>query len=367
MRISEINLKNFRNYQSAKVELDPLINIFVGKNGAGKTSILEAIYVLCFSKSYKAHDQRLINFNSEFAKISCIANLDTERIELSLVIAKNGKKAIKNGFEVKRLSEFIGNYNVVLFAPEDLELIKGSPIERRNFIDSEMGQVSKKYLYNLSMYKKHLKYRNDLLKQMNEENKFDKDLLDIATTNLMAFGKSVKEGRLKFIEIMNTFLLNRYEKISGKSEKIELEYVTDEKNESLEAYQNSYQYDLKTKSTNIGVHRDDILIKKNGLLAKDYTSQGEARTICLVIKLALVDFIRAYKKENPILLLDDVFSELDLTRQNELLKSINKETQTIITTTSIKEIDQTNFKRVKVFEVCNQEVKEYEYKSIQCQ
>ena len=361
MIINKLSLKNYRIYDKADIELINGINVFVGSNGVGKTSLLEACYYMCFSKSYKSKDEELVKDGCDFSKITCLTSFENEKNELSMVITKKGKKAIINGVEIKKLSEFVGKYNVVLFAPEDLYLIKGSPQERRTFMDLEIGQVSKEYLEHLSLFKKHLKYRNDLLKLMNEKGNMDEFLLDSITSLMIEEENQITNSRREFIKEINELIKDKYKSLTGIDEKVHLKYQPCLEKYTLDDYKKDYLYDFKQKNTSKGVQKDEVLILKDGVDVKKYCSQGEIRTVSLSLKLALIEYINIHKKQKPILLLDDVFSELDTNRQQKLLEYVNFGGQVIITTTNLIDIKLDNVSNIKIFEIKNQEDKKYEY------
>jgi DNA replication and repair protein RecF len=336
--VNQISLSSFRNYQSLDIDFSKNTNILLGKNAQGKTSILEAIYMIGLTKSHKTtKDPDVIQSNAEFAKIKAECRLKDEDIHLEVVISKSGKKAKYNNIEVERLSEYVGLLNVVMFAPEDLNLIRGNPQNRRKFLDLEIGQMSKDYMYNLQNYKKVLKQRNDLLKSMQKETSPNMMLLDIITDQLIDYLIQVVATRKRFIRKINEFALKNYQELSKTKHRLSIEYLPSVKDHYKEEFQRKYQYDIITGSTSIGAHRDDVEFYIDDFTIKTHGSQGELRTAVLAIKLALVDFIYEFTKSYPILLLDDVFSELDQERQKGLFDYISDKTQTFITTTELDE------------------------------
>lgn len=359
MNIKTLNLTNFRNYKTLSSNFGDSANIFIGKNAQGKTSILESLYVLGLTKSHKINKERdLIRIGTEYSKINALINLKDKDIELDIVVSKVGKKAKYNQIELERLSDYIGILNVVMFAPEDLDLVKGNPQTRRKFLDLELGQISKEYLYNLQNYRKILKQRNDLLKTL--QSKQDKDLLllDIITDQLVGFMEMIVKQRHEFLEIIKNHAARIYKNISNSEDKFVIKYLPSIKKDFKKELSNKYQYDITTGTTNLGVHRDDIEFFINKTPIKTHGSQGEMRTAVLSIKLALIDFIYQFTDDYPILLLDDVLSELDRDRQNRLLEYIKDKTQTFITTTDISEININKINDYKIYTIENGAIKE---------
>lgn len=337
-RIDQLQLSSFRNYQNLDIEFSKDTNILLGKNAQGKTSMLEAIYMLGLTKSHKtSKDADVIQSGADFAKIKAQCHLKEEDVHLEVVVSKSGKKAKYNNIEMDKLSEYIGFVNVVMFAPEDLDLIRGNPQTRRKFLDLEIGQMSKEYMYNLQNYKKVLRQRNDLLKTMQKENKPNMMLLDIITDQLIDYLIQVVAVRKRFIRKINDFALRNYQQLSKTKHRLKIEYIPSIKDNYKEEFQRKYQYDIITGATSLGAHRDDVEFYLDDFTIKTHGSQGEMRTAVLAVKLALVDFIYEFTKAYPILLLDDVFSELDQERQKGLFEYIHEKSQTFITTTELDE------------------------------
>ena len=359
MRVNNLKLSNFRNYKTLEINFNNSTNIFIGNNAQGKTSILESLYVLAFTKSHRVFkDTDFIYNDAEFAKINSLINLKDMDIELDIIVSKIGKKAKYNQIELDKLSEYLGLFNVVMFAPEDLELIKGNPKIRRKFLDVEIGQISKDYIFNLQNYKKILKQRNDLLKNMQKSKNNDYLLLDVITDQLIGYQEQILEQRQTFLKEIEILAINHYKKLSSTEDILKVEYITSTKGNLKEEYSAKYQYDIITGTTNLGVHRDEIEFYLNGYSLKSRASQGEQRTVVLSIKLALIDFIYNHRKEYPVLLLDDVLSELDKTRQNNLLEFIDENIQTFITTTELNEIDLNKITNYQVFTIDSGHIEE---------
>lgn len=360
MKINSLNITNFRIYNKGNITLCPNTNIFFGDNAQGKTSIIESINVLGLTKSHKTNkDRDMIKTSEEYAKINALINLNEKDIQLDIILSKLGKKAKYNGIELERLSDYIGILNVVMFAPEDLDLIKGNPQTRRKFLDLEIGQISKEYLYDMQNYKKILKQRNDLLKNMNQKDQ-DLMLLDIITEQLIDYLERIVLKRKKFITQINSIAQEIYKNLSNKNQVFRMEYIPSVDKNFINEFQRKQQYDIITGTTNLGVHRDDIEFYIDDHFVKTHSSQGELRSAVLSTKLALVEFIYKRKGEYPVLLLDDVLSELDVNRQNNLIQYINNKTQTFITTTDLSEINFNEIDNYSVFHIENGEIKESE-------
>ncbi|MFK5883767.1 MAG: DNA replication/repair protein RecF [Candidatus Izemoplasma sp.] len=359
MYVKTLNLKSFRVYDSIKLSFNPNTNIIIGNNGQGKTTILESLYVLGLTKSHKTNtDKELIKNSANFAKINSVINLNNKDMELDITLSKVGKKAKYNHIEFLKLSEYIGKLNVVMFAPEDLELVKGNPQNRRKFLDLEIGQISKNYLTGLQKYKKALKERNSLLKTMQKSKDKNMVLLDVVTDQLVVNIDSIVTNRKEFINKISNFANEKYKKLADDSFELKIKYIPSIETNFKEEHIKKYQYDIITGSTSLGPHRDDVEFYLNGETVKNFCSQGEIRSVILALKLALIDFVYEYRGEYPILLLDDVLSELDDNRQNKLMGLLNNKTQTFITTTQINEIKLDNISNYTVFSVFDGQIKE---------
>ncbi|MBU1144455.1 MAG: DNA replication/repair protein RecF [Firmicutes bacterium] len=360
MKIKKITLTNFRNYQKQTIELGSGINFIIGANGEGKTNFLEAIYFLALAKSYKVNDIDTLKYGEDFAKIQASIETNDRLVELTMIVSEMGKKALINQQEMKRLSEYIGKLNVVSFLPEDMNLVKGSPRERRYFIDLFLGQIDKNYLNNLTKYKYILRQRNELLKKIAEAEKKDEVLLDVLTEQLAESAYLIMERRVQFIQEINELAKKMYYKLSEKEELFEIQYQPSIQGEKINSFLKSkYKTDIYSKMTNFGPHRDDYDFSLGEYLAKNHASQGEQRMIVLALNMALGEMVFLLKKERPIFLLDDVFSELDAKRQNKLIDYLlQSNEQTIITTTSINEIKENILKQAKIFKVTQGYIKE---------
>ncbi len=359
MKIDNITLNNFRNYSKQELELGKKVNFFIGNNGSGKTNLLEAIYVVALTKSYKTADINLIKYGEDYARVIASVNNKNRKFQLKLIVSEQGKKAMVNSSEIKKLSDYIGAFNVLSFFPEDLMIIKGSPRERRYFIDIIYGQIDKNYLSELSNYKLILKQRNELLKKISESNEPDMTLLDVLTEQIATSAKQIVSMRELFVNQINSSLKSMYRFLTDRNVDFIFRYNPSVYEDIENALKSKYKSDIILKTTNIGPHRDDYDFLIDNLQAKDNASQGEQRLMGLALILAIGDIIYKIKNERPVLLLDDVFSELDHNRQNRLIKYLNElDSQTVITTTTLNNIDKSILKGSKIFRVQNNTVRE---------
>ena len=338
MFIKNLKLKNFRNYDNLDINFENGVNILYGDNAQGKTNILEALYISSTSKSHKqVKDKELIKFNEEEAHIKVILNKNNIDKIIDIHIKKNTNKGIAiNGLKIDKITNFIGNSNIIFFAPEDLNIIKEGPSKRRKFIDIFICNIDKIYSINLSKYNKILNQRNNLLKTIKQTQKKQLiETLDSWDIELVKYGREIIKKRNEIINILNQKIYEKHYFISGNKEEIKTYYENNiNEEEFLTQLKNKKEEDLKYSNTQIGPHRDDIKFEINNIDIRKYGSQGQQRTAALSIKLAELEMIKNIKQDNPILLLDDVFSELDEERKTYLVENI-KNIQTIITTTGI--------------------------------
>ena len=357
MRLKSLKMKNFRNYNYLDVDFSENINIFYGDNAQGKTNILEAIYYASTTKSHKnSKEKELINFNSSESHIELNINKNKLDYFIDMHLKKNNTKGIAiNKIPIKKASELLGIIHIIFFSPEDLNIIKNGPSERRKFLDIELSQIDKLYLSDITNYNKIINQRNKLLKEsLNNANILD--TLDIWDEQLIMYGERIEIKREQFLEKMNVIIKDVHKKLSGGNEKIQIIYDKSSGNLSLrEALNKNRERDIKQRNTSIGPHRDDIAFLVNEIDIRIYGSQGQQRTVALSLKLSEIELIKQIINDSPILLLDDVLSELDSSRQHYLLESI-KNVQTIITCTGIDDFIKHRFKLDKIFKVVNGKV-----------
>lgn len=362
MYIDKLTLKNFRNYNELNIQLSSGVNVFTGDNAQGKTNILESIYYCSLGKSHRTNkDKELINWNEKYAYIKLQAIKKRLNKTIEVKILKEGKKAINiNSIKLKKISELIGALNVVIFSPEDLKIVKDSPSHRRRFLDIEISKLNNRYYHNLVQYNKILDERNSILKNFNGENN---DIIDIYDMQLSKFGSEIVKERLKYLVKLNEEGKKIHDAITSSKENINFKYISDAKNTSsieeelLNNLKLNRKRDFFKKSTSVGPHRDDFLIEINNIDTRSFGSQGQQRTSILTIKFASLNIIKDEIGEYPVLLLDDVLSELDTSRQKFILNSII-DVQTIITCTGINEIKRYLKEDYKLFVVKDGNIEE---------
>lgn len=358
MYLKFLELINFRNYQGLKMKLNEGLNILVGENAQGKTNIVESIYYISSMKSHRtSRDRELIKWGKSRGYIKAVVSKLPGDYTLEFLIDSEEKKSVKiNGVRLNKNSDVIGSVNSVIFSPEDLRLVKEGPSLRRRFIDNELNQIRPKYRYALSQYNQCLLQRNNLLKSIKSSPSI-KTTIEVFSEQLADYGSFIMEVRNDFIKKLGLISKLIHRKITNGKEELEIAYQSsiDEcgdrkeiKNVLLKKYIENVEEDALRGFTGIGPHRDDIIIKINGMDARIYGSQGQQRTAALSLKLSELDIIKSEVGEYPILLLDDVLSELDVKRQSFLLDAL-KEVQTIITCTSLNDINEFHFDKKKVF------------------
>ena len=359
MFIKRLQMLNYRNYNVLDISLGPHVNVFLGDNAQGKTNILEGIYYCAFARSHRtSKDRELINWNSDNALLSVTVGRERLDKRIDISILKDGKKAIQiNKIKIKKIGELFGNFNVVMFSPEDLKIIKDSPGVRRKFIDMELCQLNPKYYYNLVQYNKVLNERNSILRNRN----INKDILDVYDMQLVEFGYNIIIYRLEYIKKLNKYSEKIHSDITSGKEKIEFRYTSTIKD--LENIKENFQSlleknrirDCERGITSIGPHRDDFIVLINDIDTKSYGSQGQQRTAVLTIKFSSLKIIKELTGEHPVLLLDDVLSELDFSRKRYILSTIG-DIQTIITCTGIEDLYEYLDDKSKVFKVKDGEI-----------
>lgn len=352
MFIHALALSGFRNYENVEITFSEGINILYGDNAQGKTNILEAIYMTATTRSHRgSKDKEIIGFKKEESHIrtDIVKNDINHRVDMHLKRNKNKGIAIDR-IPIRRSVELLGLMNVVFFSPEDLSIIKNSPAERRNFMDSELCQLNKIYTSNLSNYRKVIDQRNNLLKQIYYD-KSKLDMLSVWDMQLIDYGIKIIRERHNFIGLINEIIPNIHRKLTNNQEILELKYEKSVSEEDFELeLMKKREIDLRYQTTQIGPHRDDILFLVNGMDVRRFGSQGQQRTVALSLKLAEIELVKQLIKDNPILLLDDVMSELDANRRDALLDSI-KDIQTIITCTGYDDFIKERLSVDKIYRV----------------
>lgn len=352
MVITSLDLYNYRNYGSLHLDLHPEINVFYGDNAQGKTNILESVYVSATTKSHRgSKDREIIRFGEDESHIKLMLLRDSVPVRIDMHLRKNGAKGIAvNGIPLKRASELFGVVNVVFFSPEDLSLVKNGPAERRRFINMELCQLNPLYVHSLIQYNRAIMQRNQLLKDSGIYPETE-TLLDTWDEQLVHFGKEIIREREKFIRELAGIVAGIHERLSGGREKMDVRYEPNSRAEDLALdLLSGRQRDIRMKTTCTGPHRDDISFFVNEVDIRRYGSQGQQRTAALALKLAEIEMVKKITGEEPVLLLDDVLSELDAGRQDHLLLAI-RHTQTLITCTGLDEFISRNFRINRVFRV----------------
>lgn len=376
MKIKSLKLLYFRNYLSTNIDAHPSLNVLVGNNANGKTNIIESIFCLALGKSYRTKsDSECIMFGETATAMSCVVSKNNKNLDIMLGINNKGKSAKIAGVKKTKLTDFVGELNVVLFSPEDLQIVKGSPALRREFINREFYQFSRIYhKYNL-MYQHLLKQRNSYLKDMRKNPKDEMSLayLETLTSQLAKVALYITKERVSFVQDISKLTYENMLNISNGQETLKIRYKSSvlealnikdtddeaftEENLTNVIMRKSFD-DIMRGSTRIGPQHDDLEFYINDLDAKMFASQGQQRSIVLSLKLAEINYLKEKTGTYPVLLLDDVLSELDKNRQLKLLDAINENVQTFITTPSISDIKEDLLKKAKVFKIENGNISE---------
>lgn len=357
MYIKSIELKNYRNYKSLELDFSKNTNIFYGDNAQGKTNILEAAYLCGTTKSHRgSKDKEIIQFLEEESHIRMVVEKKNITHRIDMHLKKNKPKGVAiNGIPIKKARELFGIVNIVFFSPEDLNIIKNGPGERRRFIDLELCQLNPIYLTDLSNYNRTVNQRNKLLKDIAYHPNL-KDTLDVWDNQMLQFGSEIIKSRKKFVEKLNKIIKDIHNNLTGGLENLELIYEPNVKEELFQQeLARNNERDLKLKLSTVGPHRDDLCVNINGIDIRKYGSQGQQRTAALSLKLSEIYLVKETIKDSPILLLDDVLSELDNNRQNYLLNSIH-DVQTLISCTGLDEFISNRFHIDKIFNVIDGKV-----------
>ena len=352
MIIKSLEIADYRNYDSLHIDFSSGTNILYGDNAQGKTNILEAIYMSATTKSHKGtKDKDVVNFRKEEAHIRTYLEKEGIETRVDMHLRKNKSKGIAiDGQKIKKAAQLLGLLNVVFFSPEDLSIIKNGPAERRRFVDMELCQLDQFYLYNLNNYNKIVNQRNKLLKDM-YFNPSLRDTLNIWDSQLISFGSKIIERRQLFVEQLNEIILEIHRKLSGGRENLVIQYEPDVLRDEYEKKMSlNQERDVKLKQTSTGPHRDDFSFVVGDIDIRKFGSQGQQRTAALSLKLSEIELVKKMTRDNPVLLLDDVLSELDSNRQNYLLSTIG-DIQTIITCTGLDEFVNNRFEIDKVFHI----------------
>ena len=355
MNVTKIELINFRNNSKTTFNLFTNLNIIIGKNGIGKTSVIEAIYLGSVAKSFKTNnDYSIIKNGESFSRIKIDYFNYPYKNSLEVFLDNDGKKTKINGKIQSKLSDFISQYKVILFSPDELKLIKLSPNIRRNYINIQLSQLNKEYIYHLNNYNNLIKNKNDYLKKLMLNGNLDQRYLDIIDEKIVDEGLVIYNYRNKYINEINeniNIIFNNYIKNQNIVIKYESDYSLNNKEKLIKELKKNRKKEINLGMTDYGIHRDDYVFYHNNNNAKEYSSQGIQKLIVLAMKLSEVKvFINKYNIK-PIILLDDLFSELDSKNRNNIFKSLSDDVQIFITTTDLKNIDKKIIKKAKIIDL----------------
>ena len=368
MRIEHLKLTNFRNYSNLDIVFHNNVNIFIGDNGKGKTNILESIYVLSLTKTNRyGIEDNLIKFNEEIAKIEGLIRSDEILKKQKISLTKNKKQIFINDKEMRRIKDYISNFCVISFTPNDLEIVKGSPNIRRNMVNIDISQLHNNYISFLNEFNQVIKIRNEYLKKMNLDGNSDIRYLEVINNKMMDIGIKIYEYRSNFFSKINDLLPTIFKKLTNL-EGLKLNYDSSVDFDNFDEIILRKKYEDKLKKnfkvelmqgvTLVGPHRDDFSFNLNGLDMKNFASQGQQRIAVIALKIAEIYLFKEEMGEYPVLLLDDIFSEIDTRKRNKIIKYLLKDIQSIITTTDINDIDDSLLHDAKIFKVNNDRITE---------
>ena len=361
MKIDSLSLMNFRNYETLNISFGNL-NIIYGLNGSGKTNIVEAIYMLALTKSFRINNDKIMIKKGKIkAKIKGNVLKKNDENEFGVEISNDGKIVAINGEKQDKVSDYVSRINVILFNPSDTRLIDDAPSERRKMLNIEISQIYKEYLVVLTNYQRILKQRNFYIRGMYINGSYTSEYLDILTKKLVEYGKDICKYRQDFIDNINKYITNNYEKIFG-SGTLKIRYVSTFKNKSeddlIKRFKDNYQKELSVGKTLEGIHHDDIMFILDNNNLKEWGSEGQRKNAIISFKLAEINVINEIKGYYPILILDDLFSELDKEKITNLLGMLDRNVQTFITTTDLKNISKKVIKDAKKIKVCDGAIEE---------
>lgn len=366
MEISSLKLLNFRNYDSLEIKFSDNTNIIYGKNGMGKTNLIEAIYMLGLTKTFRLGNENVvIKKGKNIAKIEGLIKNNIINNH-KIIISDSGKRIKIDNNKIAKISDYITKVNIILFNPDDLKIIKDTPMTRRKLLNIEISSINNLYLNLLNNYNKILKQRNSYLKALNKKNKVESEFLNILTDQLIDTGLSIMKIRKSFINEINSYISDIYYKITHKghlSVNYKSEFMGKSKLELLNMYKKNTSREIIMGKTLFGPHHDDIEFIVDSEIVKEFSSVGEQKNSVISYKLAEIKYIEDHLGKKPILLLDDLFSELDIEKINNILELIDDDMQTFITTTEIDKVDNKILKNAKIFKIENGLVIEEENKN----
>ncbi len=369
MKILNLKLKNFRNYNDLDIDFGNNLNIIIGNNAQGKTNILEAIYFLSITKSnFSINDKSCITKNQLFTRITGYTETNNDKKKLQILLNENGKRLEINDVEIKKHANYIGNLKVIIFNPDDIRLIKEAPANRRKFINIEISQLDNKYINILNEYNLVLKQRNEYLKVI-KNNNADEIYLDIINEKLIDLAELIYNYRIKFFANINKYINYTFNKISDY-DGLSINYLPNINITNMSLFRKNMHDKLKNNferekiigNTLVGPHRDDFSFKLNDNDLLIYGSQGQIKMAILALKLAEIDVFNQECGEYPVLLLDDLFSELDVEKRNNVINYLNRDIQTIVTTTDLKNIDKRVIRKAIIYKIDDGKIVETNYK-----
>lgn len=355
MQILELKLLNFRNYERMTLTFDSHLNIIYGPNGSGKTNLVEAIYVLALTRTFKpVSDKVLIRKNTNLTKIEGLLKENYENT-YKVILTPEGKKVKIDSNRVTKISEYISKINVVLFHPNDLKMIKDTPSIRRKYLNIAISQQNIEYLKSLTYYNKLIKIRNSYLKKMYVNGQALESYLDVVTEKLVENGMQIYQKRNEYIALLNEYIASIYKSIALEGV-LQIQYSSDfahkNQEELLALYKKNLSRDLAFGKTNLGIHHDDFVFTLDGMDLKEYGSEGQQKNAVISWKFSEMAIFKSKKNVTPILILDDLLSELDKEKLENILSFIDDKVQTFITTTEIEKVESLlrnkKFKRIKI-------------------
>lgn len=355
MHITKIELTNFRNYDKFKLDNLDNLNIIIGNNGVGKTTILESIYLCSLARSFKgSNDYVVMKKDKTFSKVKIELSTKKNIKKLEYLLTYDGKKTKINNSLKKRISDFISQYKIILFSPDEIKIIKDAPSTRRNYLNISLSQLNKSYIKLVNNYNVLIKNKNDYLKKMFINSNVDERYLDILDIKLAQIGKEICVQRKEYIDKLNKYIKKNFRKFRPNDDiyiKYESNFLDKNEDEITKYLKKNRMNEMNIGITKIGVHRDDLIFMHNGENAKEYSSQGIQKLILLCLKISELNVLINDYYEEPILLLDDLFSELDVVNQNLILNTLNKDIQIFITTTDINNVNPKIVKKAKIIDL----------------
>lgn len=361
MEISSLKLLNFRNYETLELKFSNKVNLIYGKNGMGKTNIIEAIYMLGLTKTFRSNnDDIVIKKGKNIAKIEGTIK-DNIFNNYKIIISNAGKRIKIDNNKIAKVSDYITKVNIILFNPDDLKLIKDTPSIRRKMLNIEISGINGEYLLLLNSYNKVLKQRNAYLKALNKKKDYETSFLNILTEQLVDLGLKIMWKREDFINNINSYISDIYYEITHKGTlKVvyKSEFLGKNKEALLKMFEKNISREIFLGKTIFGIQHDDLEFQVDSEIVKEFSSVGEQKNSIISFKLAEIKNIEEKLHKKPILILDDLFSELDEEKINNILMLIDTDLQTFITTTEITKVDKRLLANAKIFHVIDGKVEE---------